>query len=416
MQSRFIKQYFCEKVSPYLHRSAQNHPFAYLLFVSSMAILGYAYLLIFPVLFVISIDRLYAMYPATVTSGMNYTHYLWIALFLISTLVSFRIFSFRFPRIEGVRLKQEKLPALFKVLESMQDETKHPNLQKIMVTDKFELELIKSPIFGIPVWSHNVLVIGLPFLQSLSATHFRCALTRKLLQYNKKGNFISNWIYQMRQVWQHYLRQLQRDSKFGEQPLLWFFMLFTPLYRSISVSAAQLDELRADRKVLDMINNDDVFKTIESIIVSKIFLNKQYWPKVRDIFKQDPATVIFPYAKLERIVKSAFMRNDIKQWLEKNYELESGPLDTTPTLKARMEVLGRRHIKPPSSPVETAAMVYLDNTYSEVVKRIDEKWLKKQRQRNAEIESNKSENDIFQTSDKKVINRSAYLEPDSILG
>lgn len=414
MLSKNIKRYFCETISPFLHRTAQEHTKAYLLFCGSIALAGYAYLLVFPALFMVSTGKLYTLYPETVASGMNYTHYLWLSLFLISILVSFRIFSFRFPKVEGVRVKPEKLPALFKVLDNIQSETGNLSINRVIVTDKFELELIKSPVFGIPVWSHNILVIGLPFLQSLSSTHFRCALTRKLLQFNKRGNLLSNWLYQMRQIWQHYLRQLHRDCRFGDQALLWFFMLYTPFYRSITVSAAQLDELRADRKVLDMINNDDVFKTIESIIISKIFLSKQYWPKIRNMFKQDPKANIFPYAKLERIIKSAFMRNDLKQWLEKNYELDGGPLDTTPTLKARMDVLGRRHVKPPSSPDETAAMVYLENAYNEVVKRIDEKWLKKQRSRNNEMEEMTAEN-IFDRGYRKLFNRGSYLEPDSVL-
>lgn len=416
MLSKNVKRFFCETISPFLHRAAQEQPTLYLLSSCAVAVAGFAYLIIFPSLFMVSIGKLYTLYPETISSGMHFSHYLWLSLFLISTLVSFRIFSFRFPKIEGVRVKPEKLPTLFTVLDTLQQETGNPTIQRVIVTDKYELELIKSPIFGIPFWSHNILVIGLPFLQSLSSAHFRCALTRKLLQFNKRGNLLSNWLYQMRQIWQHYLRQLQRDCRFGEQALLWFFMLYTPLFRSITVSAAQLDELVADRKVLDMINNDDVFKTIESIIISKIFLSKQYWPKVRGMFKQDPNANIYPYAKLERIIKSAFMRNDLKQWLEKNYEMESGPLDTTPTLKARMDVLGRKDVKPPSSPNETAAMVYLENAYSEVVKRIDEKWLKKQRQRKGEALDNETSADNFFASERNTpVQQKVYLEADSVM-
>ena len=409
-----LHKYFHDAISPRCHALAGRFPRPYLALVTIVAGMGYLYLLSFPALFIVSAGKIYHILTSGNTPAFTPSNMAWLSLFLISTLVSFRIFTLRFPVIEGVRMRRERSPGLFKLLDSLQDEHPVPTPDRILVTDRFELQIIKTPEFGMPLWNNSTLVIGLPLLQSLSATHFRCALTRKLVQFNGQGNALTNWLYQLRDIWKQYLKSLRNDRHFGDQPLYWFFSLYTPFYRSISTSAAQLDELSADREVLLTINNDDMFKTIESIIIGKIFLTRHYWPSIRDMIKQDPKAGIMPYSKLEHVIQSALSQNDIKQWLEKQYQTERHPHDATPSLKARMDILGRNRIKVPGAPRESAALVYLDTIYQDVVQRIDRKWLKRQRRLSKLCKVSVKKSTGAKPVLGKLIKPRAYPEPDSV--
>jgi hypothetical protein len=380
MLHKAISQYYHDVISPRCHSLAGHHPRFYLAFVTGVAIAGYLYLLSFPALFVISASQIYHLATAS-TLTFSVSHIAWLSLLLISTIVSFRIFTFRFPVIQGVRMRRERSPGLFKLMDSIQAEYAYPEQDRVLITDRFELQVLKTPEFGLPLRHNTTLVIGLPLLQSLSATHFRCALTRTLVQFNSRENSLTNWLYQLRHIWKQYLKTLRKERRFGDQPLHWFFKLYTPFYRNISVSAAQQDELSADRQALLTINNDDMFKTIESILISKIFLSRHYWPSIRGMIKQDPKSGVLPYSKLEHVIKSTLSQLDIKQWLEKQYKTERQPDEITPSLKARMDILGRNRIKIPEQANESAALVYLDAVHQEVVRRIDEKWLKRQHRR-----------------------------------
>ena len=410
---KIMYRYYHDTVAPRCHSLAEHFPRLYLSLVTAVALMGYLLLASFPILLIISAGNIYHIIAGK-AALFTLAHSLWLALLLLSTLVSFRIFTFRFPAIDGVRMRRERSPGLFKLLDSLQAENHHPEPDRVMVTDRFELQILKTPEFGIPLWTSTTLVIGLPFLQSLSASHFRCALSRKLAQFNGQDNTVTNWLYQLRDIWKLYLKTLRGKRQFGDQPLYWFFSLYTPLYRSISVSAAQLDELRADQQALDTINNDDLFKTIESIIIGKIFLSRHYWPSIRHMMKQDPKAGILPYAKLEQVIQSSLSQHNLGQWLEQHYNTERQPHSATPSLKARMDLLGRSRIKVPGSPQQSAALVYLDTVYQDVVQRIDEKWLKRQRRRDKLRSSRMVKTKVSPPLLGHLLKPDSYTETDSV--
>lgn len=421
-----LKRFYYDTLLSHCHRLAERFLYPYLALVTIFAITGFLFLTAFPVLLVISTEHLYQVLAGPTTDYITAPHLAWLLLLAFSTLMSFRILTLRFPGIEGIGLRRETTPKLFKLLDELQNDTHYPVPNRVVVTDRFELQIIKTPEFGIPLCHQSTLVIGLPILLSLSPNHFRCALAHKLAQFNGKDNTVTNWLYQLRDIWKQYLTALsaKKDLSVKKSPsgkpsrsdqlLYWFFALYTPFYRCISIPAAQYDELLADQKVLDTINNDDLFKAIESLIVAKIFLQRLYWPSIHHVIKQNPKSGILPYTRLEQIIQSALPQYNIKQWLEQQYNNNRQPHNTTPSLKAHMEMLGRSRIKLPDSPQQSAAKVYLDTAYRGVIKRIDDYWVKRQRRniKKAHIvyhqEFTHSQNTLGETTQIRRLSRDGF--------
>jgi hypothetical protein len=259
---------------------AESHPRVYLLVAATFALVGYVYLLLFPWLIYKSGFGIYEILFKS--QDLVWSHALiWLAVCALSILVSYRIFWFRPALPSGIVLEKDTAPSLFQLVA---DQARHygTKIDRIVLSGKFELDIMKTPRCALPVWSSNTLVIGLPLIQCLSEPRFQCALARRLGQFSKRHNWLENWLYQLRTIWPQYCQRAQ-GIVFGYQPVRWFFLLYAPAYKVITVPAAHLDELAADNYAMELFNEEEVLDTIASQMVCHKYLADCYWPAMRKI-------------------------------------------------------------------------------------------------------------------------------------
>jgi len=191
---------------------AWRHPLAYLTATTALALIGYTYLLAFPATAVYALMRLFALAQQPFEQSSITSALVWFAVLLFATAISHHIFTIRFPNIKELALQADKLPQLFALI-SNKKRWSWPQIKKVVLTDRYELEIRKTPIMGIPFWSYDTLIIGFPLMQSLSCSQFQCLLHRKLLQYCKGRNILSNWLQNLIFVWPLYFQALDEAGR-----------------------------------------------------------------------------------------------------------------------------------------------------------------------------------------------------------
>ncbi|MCI0507062.1 MAG: hypothetical protein L0Z73_13265 [Gammaproteobacteria bacterium] len=360
-----------------IYSFAQKYPNIYAATQVIVAIAGYAYLLLFPVLLLAGIWILVS-YAITEQSTASIAQIIyWTVITGVSAMVTIQLTKIRFFAAQGITLEPTMAAKLHLLLDKYSDRVAIPRIDRIVVTEQLSIDIVKTPTTPIPFWSSNTLVIGLPLMQCLSPEYFECATIRKLLQYSKHRHWLIKWLHQLRSVWLLYMNLLSKNVSFGSLLLAVFFRLYAPLYRDLTIPIAHRNELEADLDTLQFVNDEDLLQTIESVIVAKIYLDQQYWPKIQKSLKENRGQDITPYSNLEEILKQGLTTKNTKRWLDSVYDHESHRLKAIPSLRARMQNIGRSRIRIPERIQQTAAQFYLDHDYAVVVNGINRLWLQR---------------------------------------
>jgi len=362
---------------------SQLHPYIYNLITGAIALLGYGILLLFPGLFVYGAWQTLTLHIDTYSVANLAYPLFWFTITVYSGFVSMKLSKLKFRQVEGVQLSSTMTIKLQFLLDKISEYTAVPRVDNIVISEQISIDLVKIPRFPLPFWSTNTLVIGLPLMQCLSPEYFECAVIRKLLQHSKQTAFFSKWLHQLRSIWLLYALYFSTKSSLSCKILSLLFRLYTPFYRDLAVPIANRVELLADQDTLLVVNDEDLLQTIEKVVVTKIFMDKEYWPRIAKMQKQGLTLSLEPYSLLEDTLKSDLTNKSAKRWLDSLYEHESHRMHALPSLRTRMNNIGRCRIRIPEKTLQTAATYYLDNDYTSVISSVNQLWL----QRNSRLAS-----------------------------
>jgi hypothetical protein len=184
-----------------IYKYAQTFPNMYAGLVLLVALAGFAYLLLFPTLMLMGMWTL-AAYAASGYSIVDiFFLAFWACVTCISAINTIYLVKIKFRDTEGVPVQSPVASKLHSLLNEFGHETRIPRIDRIVVSEQLSIDLVKTPVTPIPLWSSNTLVIGLPLMQCLSPDYFRCAVIRKLLQYSKHRHWLIKWLHQLRNIW-----------------------------------------------------------------------------------------------------------------------------------------------------------------------------------------------------------------------
>ena len=357
-----------------LHTFSQERPYYYRVLMLILALLGYVYLLAFPLAAIATLIQLFEVSRQPLSQEIMTTCIIWCGLFIFFVAMSHHIFSLKFPAPQGLTLKPDKAPKLFELLTSNQQGWLR--ISAVIITEKFELEIRKQPICGIPLWSRNVLVIGLPVMQCMPHAYFEIILQRKLVQFAKGRNIVSNWLYQLSYVWSLYPLALSRRRLLGDQLLYGFFKYYASCYKRYSVYSSQRDELMADTLSLTNVNDIDLFKSVETQYLAQYFLRHYYFPLLLEMIRKQGADAgsLSPFTRLPNTYRKMMQPQRMTQWLEKMRRLQVNSRNAEPPLSQRMENMGQSKIRLPDIQQSCAAEVLFGKNYSAICALIDKTW------------------------------------------
>jgi len=355
-------------------KSGKRLPLYYLLVTAIVAMAGYYFILLFPILFVASIYNAYILLLVHSSGDSIPTlALLWITLSILFGHISYNILTINFTSIPGVKIGRKSADPLYKLLEDVQQQYPRGKIKQIIVSEHFELTLVKVPFFGVPVFRRNVLVVGLPLMLTLSASQFNCLYTRKIIQCSNSRLLNITWLNQLRDTWSRYLTLTKPNSCIGHQILYWFFRVYSPVYNAVSLTVRLTDELNADRNALDLVNSDELISAFQANLRGNIYLLKDFWPWIQNTANSRHSG-IRPFSMLSRLAKTVLLQNKSNDWLRQSYISEECARRQLPTLTQRMDNLGLSAITLPPDLKQSAAEYFFQNHFAKIIALTDDNW------------------------------------------
>ena len=380
-----------------LETFAQQKPDRYKFQVRLFAWLGYGYIVIVLALIIILsiafVPKLFGIL-AYVRSGRLM---LFILLFGVGipVVLVFSILDalwFRIPAPDGLELKSNQVPRLFKLIRELQKELQTPPFHHVLLTDDFNAAVAQIPRFGFFGGYRNYLIVGLPLLQSLSPSQFRAVLAHELGHLSGKHGQFSHWIYRIRQSWYQLLAGLERTghqtdegsvalmlttaSLIGRGIFVLFFRWYAPFFAAYSFVLARADEYEADRYAAKLAGAKNLASALVNLEIKGGYLLPNYWSSIAAKVDEqvDPPE---PYTELATQMQQALPPEQVKPWLKSVLERKTTTADTHPCLTDRLRQVGCKPsqtlalLKP--SPM-TAATQFLGPSCASLVQHFNKVW------------------------------------------
>ena len=361
----------------YFFRLKEKYPrFSFVLSVFT-ALIGIFVLLMFPYLLLTLPSELYE----TVTHAKELRD--WIDAVIQLTLIglagafSWAIYKLTFTVPTGLDVTQEKFPHLFKLIEELLNEFGTPRIDKIIIRDKYEIRIIKTPRSGMPFLNTRTLIIGLPVLQTMPPLYFRALLARRIGQLSTQHTPVTTRLYYLNEIWAQFKVSCAHSKNIFSKVLSYFFQLYSPLYQSVLMPLLQEEELEADSYGMDLINDRDMVECIVYEEVVTQFLHNKFWPKIYHMAKRSKTPEFLPYSQMTKVIKAGITDDEISETIQTALKVEMNHHAATPSLIARLNHLGHGKPLPPKRLSKTAADYYLGSSLEKIIQLFDKRWLSK---------------------------------------
>lgn len=388
---------------------AERSPRASLVLASLATGLGYLAYALFPLMTLIGALTTLSLASSAGTIWAWLHALVWLALTAGFGLISFTQLRIKISNPSGLGLKEDKAPRLYELLAELGENYKHPKIHRLVIHDKFSLDLVPVPRFGLPFLTTNVLYIGLPILQGLSPAQFRGALARILGQYSSAHNRKTHWIHRWHQFCIMAQHALRKQSSALFRPLSLFFRIYTPLQEYWAAAALRQDDLEADVYALEIMNDSEVADLILRYEVCEAFLKQKYWPKIYAMLRKNPANPShLPHINMTKVLRNALTENEFAQTMKDLINQEARWRDTRPVLHERLNNIGQTKLDMPPPVMETAAHRYLGEAQGAVIKLLDRQWLSRH-DRTRASQQTQSANLHADADDKPGVGQAAIL-------
>ena len=401
-----------DRISQALGNLYQKQEKVYLALAAMMTGLGYFLLALPPIMSLVGLLNVLG----GISSASTFTAWLSVLFWMVVTaaagIITFTMLRSKTQMPSGLGLKEDKAPRLHDLISEIGEVYKLPTIDRIIVHDHCQLDMIAVPRFGLPLLKTNVLYIGLPVLQSLSPLQFKGSLARKLGQFTAEHNKLTHWIYRWRKYCTLYQRSYNRISSPLYMPIKLFFKIYTPIMEAFTVHAARKDELEADMYALQIMNDKELADVILRQEVCSEFLKTKYWPKIFAMLRKNPnKPEHLPHINMPAVMRKTLTENEFAQTMNELINAEPTWKDGMPDLHARLEHIGQTKLDMPPPVMETAAQRYLGDAFSAVIKLLDKQWLAKNGK--SKSASGNDNQDVDPAAVKHKVKRGAPIDNDS---
>lgn len=342
-----------------------------------IALIGIFFLVMFPYLVITLPSDLYH----TVTHSTELKDWIDAVILLVvialSAAFSWSIFTLKFSVPTGLDITEEKFPHLSKLIKELQDNFSNPKIDRIILRDKYEIRVIKTPRSGMPFLNIRTLIIGLPVLQTMSPLYFRALLARRIGQLSTKHTPVTTRLYFLNDIWHQFKISCKHSKNKFTKVLGYYFQLYSALYQTILMPLLQQEELEADSYGMDLINHKDMNECLVYEEVVTQFLQKKFWPKIHHLAKRAKTPEFLPYSQMTKVIKAGVTDSEISETIQAALKIEINHPAPMPSLNKRLNHLGHTKPLPPKRLSKTAADYYLGKSLEKIIQLFDKRWLKK---------------------------------------
>ena len=340
---------------------------------------GYLFLLLFPALLVVMPVTLFHSFESVMSSKQWFLVTVQVLFLFTGVFMTYAISKLRFSPPSGLELTQAGFPRLFELLQELGEIYGEPRIDRVVLRDRFDVRIVKTPVNGFAFSTTRTLVIGLPVLLTMSPLDVHVLLARRVAQLAGKQSRLNSWLYFLRDMWGQYLSCCVGEVQLFARPVCAFFQSYVPRYRSFSVGVARNSELEADLYALQAINDRDTARSITSQVVIDTYLTRSYWPNLLQAAKKSAGSKIPPHAGMAEVFQGGLPESDIQAVLKRVDKGGEIRKSTMPTLSERLQHIGHQKALLPKPLTVTAARFYLGSACDACIDVIDKRSLDKLR-------------------------------------
>ena len=340
-----------------------------------IALFGILFLLMFPFLLLLLPFDLYD----TIIQAKELKDWIDTVILLViiglSGAFTWAIYNLKFSEPTGLDITEEKFPHLSKLIEELRDEFGQPKIDRIIMRDKYELQIIKTPHTHMPFMNTRTLVIGLPILQTMSPLYFRALLARRIGQLSTEHTPISTRLYFLNNIWLQFKGSCKQSNNIFNKILEYFFKIYCPMYSKILAPLLQDEELEADRYGTDIINHEDMAECLVYEEVVTAFLKNKFWPKIYHMAKRSKTPEFLPFSQMTKVIKAGITDGEISETIQTAMKVDINSPVAMPSLLKRLNHLGHSKPIPPKRLNQTAADHYLGSHLGKIIQLFDKRWV-----------------------------------------
>lgn len=358
-----------EKLVFSCERLAERDPRAYRLRVFLLATLGFA--------FIATILLLSAGAGVWLIYDIIAQHHLALAkLALFPTAIAWLLLRSLFVRIEppqGVEIMRESAPRLFSRIDAARATLMTAPIHRVVVDlGGFNAGVVQVPSFGVFGPPRNHLVIGLPFLESVTVEEFDFVLGHELGHLSRKQTRFRNWIYRVRQAWPRILDAMSNGSRLMSGLFTRFLNWYAPYFNAYTFVLARANEYDADRAGAEVAGSAAAARALTATSVAHDYFEREFWPAFFREAGKHPQAPRDPCARSMRALRQispAFIESALRRVLAQKTSLH----DTHPCVVDRLQALGEM-LRPPATLKESAGEVLLGDLRDRLISEADVKW------------------------------------------
>jgi len=351
----------------------------YLILTVLFGAAGYLFLLLFPALLVAMPVALFYSLHSVMSTQQWFLVTVQILVLLTGVVMTYAIFKLRFSLPSGLDLTEAGFPRLFELLQELCEIYGEPRIDRVVLRDRFDVRLIKTPRNGFAFSTTRTLVIGLPVLLAMSPLDVHVLLARRVGQLAAKRSRLNSWLYFLRDTWGQYLICCDGEGPSLGKPVCAFFQNYAPRYRSFSVGIARSSELEADRYALQAINDRDTARSITCQVLTETYLTRSYWPNVLQSAKQSGGSKMPPHAGMAKVFEGGLSENEIQTELKRIKRGGETRKSTMPSLADRLDNIGYQKPLLPKPLSVSAARFYLGSACDTCIEVMDKRSMSKLR-------------------------------------
>jgi hypothetical protein len=285
--------------------------------------------------------------------------------------------TMRFSPPSGLELDPDRFSRLFELLKELGDIYGNPRIDRVVLRDRFEVRIVKTPHSGFALTTSHTLVIGLPLLLTLSPIDVHALIARRIGQLAGTQSRTNSWLYYLRDLWVQYLSHCDDHQSWLVRPLCSFFRWYVPRYRSLSLGAARWSELRADLYAIQAISDRDVVRAITGQVMVDDYLTRAFWPDVVKAASSSMKPETMPHARMAELFQGGLPAEEMDLLLRRVAGKRSNPASTMPSLSERLANMGHRKPLPLKPMGVSAAQFYLGSACAQCIKLIDKRSCQK---------------------------------------
>lgn len=352
---------------------AERLPSVYTALVVLGALLGYAYLFLFPVLTVLFISRA-ALYASQLE---------WLSLTLnalagiVCLVLSYTATRVRPSTSDLQRLTEAQAPRLFELVEQVRGEQRAPRLNELLIDDSLDARLVRNPRNAYPLFFTYSLFIGLPAMQLLSPLQFKGLVIRRLAQAAGRQHGLLRWLVLWRDVGPALLQACPNWRRAESIVVRLFFPMYSRFYNWLSAPAARMYELRIDNYMMSSINDRDVADLLAAQLIAERYLRERYFPELLKFARKKPNPPPVAYSGLDHLFNRYWSGADAKQWLNQAFTSVPRPGDTRPALAKRLLEIGHTSPRVPSPLRQAASRALLGASLKHTLAKQDGRWMRR---------------------------------------